>query len=78
MNTVEQVVNHPQLVERHRWRTMHSPVGPIPTLLPPVISSAWEPALGAVPALGEHTDALLAELGRDEQEIAALREARVV
>jgi itaconate CoA-transferase len=78
VNTVEQVVHHPQLVERHRWRTVQSPVGPIPTLLPPVISSAWEPALGAVPALGEHTDALLAELGRDEREIVALHDARVV
>jgi itaconate CoA-transferase len=78
VNTVEQVVNHPQLVERHRWHTIDSPVGQIPTLLPPVISSAWEPALGAVPALGEHTDALLAELGRDEREIAALHDAGTV
>lgn len=55
-----------------------SPVGPIPTLLPPVVSSTWEPVLGAVPALGEHTDALLRELGRDEHAIAELHAARVV
>ncbi len=78
VNTVEQVVNHPQLVERNRWRTVDSPVGQIPTLLPPVLSSAWEPALGAVPALGEHTDAILAELGRDAGQIAALRAAEAV
>jgi itaconate CoA-transferase len=78
VNTVEQVVDHPQLVERHRWSTMDSPVGRIPTLLPPVISSSWEPALGAVPALGEHTDALLAELGRDDHQIAVLHDAGAV
>lgn len=78
VNTVEQVVSHPQLVERHRWRSMDSPVGKIPTLLPPVISSTWEPALGPVPGLGEHTDALLAELGRDARDITALRGAGAV
>ena len=78
VNTVEEVVSHPQLVERNRWRAMESPVGPIPTLLPPVVSSAWQPVLGAVPALGEHTDAVLRELGRDEHAIAELHAAGVV
>jgi itaconate CoA-transferase len=72
VNTVDQVVNHPQLVERQRWQTVDSPVGPIPTLLPTVVSSTWSPTLGPVPGLGEHTDALLTELGRDDAEIAAL------
>jgi itaconate CoA-transferase len=78
VNTVEQVVSHPQLVERRRWRTMGSPVGRIPTLLPPVTSSAWEPLLGAVPGIGEHTDTLLAEFGRDERAIAVLHDAGAV
>jgi crotonobetainyl-CoA:carnitine CoA-transferase CaiB-like acyl-CoA transferase len=78
VNTVEQVVSHPQLVERRRWRTMNSPVGRIPTLLPPVTSSAWEPLLGALPGLGEHTDTLLAELGRDERAIVVLHDTGAV
>jgi crotonobetainyl-CoA:carnitine CoA-transferase CaiB-like acyl-CoA transferase len=78
VNTVAQVVDHPQLVERERWQRIDSPLGPIPTLLPPVVSSTWDPALAAVPALGEHTDALLAELGRNDREITSLHDAGVV
>jgi itaconate CoA-transferase len=78
INTVEQLVDHPQLVERHRWASVNSPVGTVPTLLPPVQSSAWSPALGPIPALGEHTDAVLRELGRDEDEIRGLREAGAI
>jgi crotonobetainyl-CoA:carnitine CoA-transferase CaiB-like acyl-CoA transferase len=76
--TVQQLVDHPQLVSRDRWTEMDSPVGTIPTLLPPVLSSAWTPAVGAVPALGEHTDAVLRELGRSTAEIARLHEERAV
>ena len=72
VNTVPDLVEHPQLVQRNRWSQIDSPVGTIPTLLPPVVSSAWEPALGAVPALGQHTDAILAELGYDPAAVAHL------
>lgn len=72
INTVQQLVEHPQLTERGRWARIGSPVGEIPTLLPPGISSGWDPALGSVPALGAHTDALLRELGRDDEQILRL------
>jgi itaconate CoA-transferase len=78
INTVAQLVEHPQLTERHRWARIGSPVGEIPTLLPPGISSTWAPTLGAVPGLGEHTDALLRELGRTDEQIGALHEAGAV
>jgi itaconate CoA-transferase len=78
INTVRELVDHPQLVERGRWAEMGSPVGMIPTLLPPVISSTWSPALGPVPALGEHTDRVLGELGRSPADIAALRASGAV
>jgi crotonobetainyl-CoA:carnitine CoA-transferase CaiB-like acyl-CoA transferase len=74
-NEVAEVVAHPQLVARDRWRTMGSPVGPLPTLLPPATHSDFDPVLNPVPAVGEHTDVILRELGLSAQEIAALRAA---
>lgn len=72
VNTMAEVWAHPQLKARGRWREVGSPAGPLPALLPP---GSWdeEPRMGPVPALGEHTDALLAELGCDAAQIAALR-----
>ena len=69
---------HPQLQARGRWRTVDSPAGPLPTLLPPGSWDDGDPALGPVPALGQHTDAILAELGVDADEIGALRAAQAV
>lgn len=54
---------HPQLAARHRWRDFGTPAGRLPGLLP-VTGEGWEPRLDPVPALGEHTEAILAELGR--------------
>jgi itaconate CoA-transferase len=60
---------HPQLAARDRWRSFDTPAGPLPGLLP-VSGEGWEPRFGPVPALGEHTAAILAELaaGNDNQE----------
>ncbi|WP_017591813.1 CaiB/BaiF CoA transferase family protein [Nocardiopsis potens] len=55
--------DHPQLAARDRWRTVDSPAGPLRTLLPPAVPDGAEPAMGPVPRLGEHTEAILAELG---------------
>jgi crotonobetainyl-CoA:carnitine CoA-transferase CaiB-like acyl-CoA transferase len=54
---------HPQLAARDRWREVGTPGGPVRALLPPVAMAGSEPAMGAVPALGEHTAAIRAELG---------------
>lgn len=56
---------HPQLAARERWREFGSSVGPLPGLKP-VSGAGWEPRLDPVPALGEHTDAILAEFGLSE------------
>ncbi|MBH0780734.1 CaiB/BaiF CoA transferase family protein [Nocardia bovistercoris] len=77
-NRPSEVVDHPQLVERDRWRTIETPNGPIPSLLPPAVIDGFEPPMGAVPGLGAHTDAILAEIGCDAEEIAELREQRVL
>jgi itaconate CoA-transferase len=71
MNTVQEFVAHPQLAARARWRTVDSPVGPLPALLPPVDIEGLEPAMGPIPALGQHTDAILTELGFEEATVAS-------
>ena len=74
MSTMAEFVAHPQLTARGRWRDIDTPAGPIRALLPPVSIDESDPVMGAVPALGEHTDAILAELGFSAKAIAAWRE----
>jgi crotonobetainyl-CoA:carnitine CoA-transferase CaiB-like acyl-CoA transferase len=64
---------HPQLAARDRWREVGSPSGPVRALLPPIEIDGREPAMGAIPALGQHTEAILQELGFDGQRIARFR-----
>jgi itaconate CoA-transferase len=77
VNTMADVWAHPQLQARQRWTEVGSPQGPLPALLPP---GTWNegPRMDPVPALGEHTDAILAELGYGADGIAALRAARAI
>ena len=69
---------HPQLRSRGRWTSVDSPGGPIPALLPPGRSNAFDPRMDAVPAVGQHTDAILRELGLDEGQIAAMRSSGAI
>jgi itaconate CoA-transferase len=62
-NTPSDVLAHPQLAARNRWRRINTPNGPVPALLPPPVISGYDPPMGAVPALGQHTDSVLAEFG---------------
>jgi itaconate CoA-transferase len=78
MRTVHDFVDHPQLEARDRWGEVGSPVGPLRALLPPVMMSGEEPVMAAIPEVGEHTDRILAELGYDEEDIAALHREGVV
>jgi crotonobetainyl-CoA:carnitine CoA-transferase CaiB-like acyl-CoA transferase len=63
-NTVRELAAHPQLADRKRWRTVGSPAGPVPALLPPALGTDWTAASGPVPALGADTEAIRAEFGR--------------
>jgi len=77
VNTMAEVWAHPQLKARGRWTEVGSPLGPLPAMLPP---GSWDtgPRMDPVPALGEHTDAILTELGYGAAEIAALHAAEAV
>jgi itaconate CoA-transferase len=78
VNTVEGLREHPQLHARSRWTEVASPAGMLPALLPPPLSDAYVPAMGNIPALGEHTDRVLAWLGYSAPEIAALRAGSLI
>jgi crotonobetainyl-CoA:carnitine CoA-transferase CaiB-like acyl-CoA transferase len=75
---MHEVWAHPQLAARRRWVDVGSPAGDIPALLPPGVPNAFEPRMDPVPALGEHTNAILTELGYGRAEIEALRSARAI
>jgi itaconate CoA-transferase len=61
LRTPAEFAAHPQLAARDRWREVDTPGGPVRTLLPPVTVPGREPAMGAVPTPGQHTDSVLAE-----------------
>jgi crotonobetainyl-CoA:carnitine CoA-transferase CaiB-like acyl-CoA transferase len=77
VNTMKEVWVHPQLEARGRWTEVGTAVGPVPAMLPP---GTWDtgPRMDPVPALGEHTDAILAELGYSAAEIAGLHTSKAV
>jgi itaconate CoA-transferase len=63
LRTPAEFAAHPQLAARDRWRDVGTPGGLVRALLPPVTLDGREAAMGDVPALGQHTAAILAELG---------------
>jgi crotonobetainyl-CoA:carnitine CoA-transferase CaiB-like acyl-CoA transferase len=78
LNTMRQFLDHPVLRERDRWRSVDTPAGPIEALLPPATIGGFQPQMGPVPALGEHTEQILRGLGRDAEEIDRLKASNVI
>jgi itaconate CoA-transferase len=78
LNSVQDFLSHPQLDARCRWRMIDSPVGPVRALLPPGIPDGLEATMGGIPDVGQHTDALLTELGIETEAIERWRASGVI
>jgi crotonobetainyl-CoA:carnitine CoA-transferase CaiB-like acyl-CoA transferase len=78
VNSVGDMWSHPQLQARQRFRAVGSPAGELQALLPPGANSSFDYRMDAIPAVGEHSEAILRELGRDDAAIAALRQAGAI
>jgi itaconate CoA-transferase len=78
VNDMRGVWAHPQLRARDRWREVETPAGTVPALLPPGSWADGPPRMDAVPALGQHTDAILAALGYSAAVIGELRTAQAI
>ncbi len=77
VNDMREVWDHPQLRARKRWSEVDTPAGPVSSPLPPGLAGG-EARMDRVPALGEHTEAILAELGLSSAQIATLRKANAI
>jgi crotonobetainyl-CoA:carnitine CoA-transferase CaiB-like acyl-CoA transferase len=78
LNEVAQFLAHPQLTARQRWREVPSPVGPLQAILPPMHLEGYEPRMGAIPDIGQHSDEILSELGYGDERIGELRSLGVI
>ena len=81
MNDMHDLWEHAQLKARKRWTEVATPAGPVPALLPPGMpngADGYAPRMDPVPALGQHTDAILAGLGFDAERIARLHAEKAV
>jgi itaconate CoA-transferase len=73
LNSIDELVAHPQLAARDRWREIGTNAGPIAALRPPANLDGVDAYMGNVPAVGEHTNAILTELGYTSETIDAMR-----
>lgn len=78
VNDMHGVWAHDQLKARERWSNIDSPAGTLPALLPPGRSNAYQPRMDAVPALGQHSESILAELNYPPGDIQRLKDTGII
>lgn len=78
MNSVTQLIEHPQLAARERWREVATSVGPLKATVPPATIDGVDPRFDAIPEVGAHTDSILGELGYTPDVVEGWRAAGIV
>ncbi|MER6152917.1 CaiB/BaiF CoA transferase family protein [Streptomyces hirsutus] len=78
VNDVREFIEHPVLAERNRWHQVGIPGAVVPALRPPADLAGIGPRMDPVPAAGEHTQRILAELGLSAARIEGLRADGVI
>ncbi len=69
---------HEQLKARQRWKEIDTPNGQIPALLPPGLNDSYEYRMDPIPAVGQHTEAILKELGISDTEIKTMLDSGAI
>jgi len=78
MNDMQEVWDHAQLAARRRWAEVDSPAGPIKAMRPPGVPETFDARMDPIPAIGQHTEFILGELGYDAAAIDNLRQRGVI
>ena len=78
LNDMEGLWKHEQLKARNRWTEVDTPNGAIPALLPPGLNNSYSYRMDPIPAVGQHTDTILKELGMTEADIASMRSSGAI
>ena len=78
VNEMKDVWAHPQLQARERWVQVGSPAGPLPALLPPASNNQFQARMDPVPDIGQHTRAILSELGVKAEAIERMQAAKAI
>ncbi|HQS61466.1 MAG: CoA transferase [Polynucleobacter sp. 17-46-58] len=78
LNDMQGLWSHDQLKARNRWIDVDSPAGPIPAMLPPGLNDSYQYRMDPIPAVGQHTDSILTEIGIAQSEIEKMRSAAAI
>lgn len=78
VNTMADLWSHPQLAARKRWVQVDTPAGLVPALLPPGAPDAADVRMDAIPAVGQHSECILRELGYTAHDITQLKNDKAI